>query len=151
MGFKKLLLIGALLLLASGCGGRTDGEGPGEHGANTKNYDNAVNESADVIDMHGQITNLEKLDAFFAGETDNQRLVRYTIEGDPIFYDLSRKQDGVEVRYDTSQDKYGSPSVKTYGCEGMQKKESERGVSYVLTGCDADREIEVLTVAETEG
>ncbi|MCA0758199.1 DUF4362 domain-containing protein [Paenibacillus sp. N4] len=147
MGFKKWLLIGALLLLASGCGARTDGEDPGEPGTGTKKYDHAVDESTDVIDMHGRITNLEKLDAFFAGETDNQRLVRYTIEGDPIFYELTRKQDSVEVRYDTSQDKFGSPSVKTYGCESLGKKETERGVSYVLTGCDADREIEVLTVA----
>lgn len=75
-------------------------------------------ENGDVVDIHGSITNIEKLDRFMenfnANGTDQLRIVRYTIEGDAILYDLSTKEGNLTLRIDTTRDKYGKGAISDF-------------------------------------
>ncbi|WP_054956098.1 DUF4362 domain-containing protein [Paenibacillus dakarensis] len=106
-----------------------------------------VDKEKDVISMHGKIMNIEKLDAFIEKSTGTQRVVHYTIEGDPIFYVLQHKGNEIRVKYDNRQDKFGTPQVNKYTCNQLQKIDGEHLLYYKLTGCSGDRnEIEILEV-----
>ncbi|WP_136603756.1 DUF4362 domain-containing protein [Paenibacillus dokdonensis] len=102
---------------------------------------------ADVIDMHGMVENRGQLDAF-AGQTEGkQRLVRYTIEGDPIYYDLTHKDGYVELRVDTTKDKFGQGEVRTYSCDKLNLEETDTLIRYKLTGCVGEqKEMELLEI-----
>lgn len=110
------------------------------------NTDKTV-KGADVIDMHGMVENRGQLDAF-AGQTEGkQRLVRYTIEGDPIDYDLTHKEGRVELRVDTTKDKFGQGDVRTYSCDKLNREETDTLIRYKLTGCDGEqKEMELLEI-----
>ncbi|MDR6552595.1 DUF4362 domain-containing protein [Paenibacillus qinlingensis] len=107
-----------------------------------------INEKEDVINSHGIIVkNREKLDAFINKTNSTQRVVHYTIEGDPIFNDLTYKDNKYEMRNDTTKDKFGSPLVKTCTCAKLERNETDKFLKYTLSGCDGDRkEIEVLQI-----
>ncbi|MBB3154145.1 hypothetical protein FHS16_004221 [Paenibacillus endophyticus] len=119
------MVVFILLLTLVGCGGQERG----------KNQQAAVNETEDVIDKHGDVRNGELLDDFVDGDRVQVRVVRYTTEGDPLFYALSKLEAGIEVRYDTSQDKFGSSTVKTYTCDSLQKKQANNGYAFEMIGC----------------
>lgn len=107
----------------------------------------AVHETEDVIDTHGNVKNVGLLDAFVQGARDQVRVVRYTTEGDPLFYSLTKQDEGIEVSYDTSQDQFGSSSVKSYVCHSLQKNEANNGYAYVLNGCGgAGKNITLLEI-----
>lgn len=114
----------------------------------SNHFNYKINRTEDVIDSHGiTVYNLEKLDAFIHQTNSTQRVVHYTIEGDPIFNDLSYNDNKVIMRYDTTQDKNGAPEIKTYTCAKLEKAETDTLLEYTLTGCDGDRgEIEVLQI-----
>lgn len=76
------------------------------------------------------------------------RVVHYTIEGDPIFYHLLHSNDRIELRYDTTQDNFGTPTVKTYLCDTLQKEETDHALTYTLTGCEGgQKEFNVLNIS----
>ncbi|WP_171056324.1 DUF4362 domain-containing protein [Paenibacillus sinopodophylli] len=132
-----MIVVFMALLTIMGCGGQ----------ALDRPEQAAVNDAEDVIDKHGEMKNDELLDAFVIGDRDVVRVVRYTTEGDPLFYTLSRKQEGLEVRYDTSQDKFGSSTVKSYVCQSLQKTETNNGYAYQLNECG--RAGKTITLIET--
>ncbi|WP_082112512.1 DUF4362 domain-containing protein [Paenibacillus sp. DMB20] len=110
-----------------------------------------INKAEDVIDTHGKVSNLEKLDQFMEQSIAIVRIVRYTVEGDPIFYALSHADDRIALRYDPSQDKYGSSEIVNYVCDRLEKKDDKAMVEYVLTGCDGrNHEFQVLQVDEKQ-
>ncbi|MED5015903.1 DUF4362 domain-containing protein [Paenibacillus chibensis] len=102
----------------------------------------------DVIDRHGMVDNIELLDAFAEASRGKQRLIRYTIEGDPIYHDLTYTKDGqVELRIDTNEDKFGTGQVITYSCGKLIRQDTETSIRYVLTGCIGEHpEIELLQI-----
>ncbi|MGO4548486.1 DUF4362 domain-containing protein [Paenibacillus sp. 2TAB23] len=134
-GLRALIVF--ILLTLAGCGGYE-----------RDSYKQAaVNETEDVIDRHGDVKNGELLDDFIDGDRDQVRVVRYTTEGDPLFYALSKLKTGIEVRYDTSQDKFGSSSVKTYTCDSLQKKQATNGYAFEMNGCGgAGKRITLLEI-----
>lgn len=97
--------------------------------------------------MHGMVQNLGRLDAFVNEKEGTQRLIRYTIEGDPMYYDITRKNGRIELRLDSTMDEYGSGTVQIFDCGRMNRGETETQIRYVLTGCAGEREeVELLTI-----
>jgi hypothetical protein len=97
--------------------------------------------NGDVVNVHGKLYNLDKWKLFLAnldvGVPDQVRITQYTIEGDPIFYELVF--DGAEAityTYDNSMDAFGSDQGRSsIICRGIELKE-EKESRYKLTGCD---------------
>lgn len=99
--------------------------------------------NGDIVNVHGKMYNLDKWKLFLAnldvGVPDQIRITQYTIEGDPIFYELI--YDGAEeitYTYDNSMDGFGSDSGRpSTVCRGIELQESkDSGSHYELTGCD---------------
>ncbi|MBD3920255.1 DUF4362 domain-containing protein [Paenibacillus sp. PR3] len=163
---KWMLTITAVMLLLSGCGEKTDNQtGNTSNPSTAPASGETVSPSAkpepfpavsdpydrekaiangDVVNVHGKMYNLDKWKLFLAnldvGVPDQVRITQYTIEGDPIFYELV--YDGAEVikyTYDNSQDAYGSdqgrPSTSCRDVELAEDKD-HGGSYYKLTGCD---------------
>jgi hypothetical protein len=106
----------------------------------------------EVIDMHGQVEHLDKLDVFGHQATSGQpaavRVTRYTIEGDPIYHDIHFANGHYQLRYDTTNDKFGKGEVNTYTCQSFHKLESATEVSYKLDECsNKAKSFEVLTLS----
>jgi hypothetical protein len=103
----------------------------------------------EVVDIHGQLENIERLDLFIknvhAEKKDNVRLTRYTIEGDPIFYDLTFEGSKLTVKIDTTEDKFGQSDVESYLCKSIQKQESITETKYILEDCPDIGELLTIT------
>jgi hypothetical protein len=88
-----------------------------------------LNKRGNVTNRHGQIEHLDTLVRFqmlaALRKQASIRIVHYTIEGDPIYYDLFSKKDRIEMRYDTSKDTFGNRGVTTYSCENLSRDETE--------------------------
>lgn len=101
-------------------------------------------ENGDVVDIHGKISNLDKFDNFIkhirSGDKDKIRITSYTIEGDPIFYNLSYDGNQIQYNYDNSQDAFGGSDkgVQSTSCSSIEKKDVENGVEYDLNGCSSE-------------
>lgn len=130
VAYVQVILFSMLLILIAGC------------------TDPQVDEEKDVISNHGMtVKNLGRLDAFINGSEGTQRVVHYTIEGDPLFYVLKHQDNQIKVQFDTTQDEYGTPEIFKYTCSGIEKHELDTVLEYTLTGCDGDRkEIQILQI-----
>lgn len=93
----------------------------------------------EVVNIHGQLQNIERIDLFVDHVKNNKkdkiRVTGYTIEGDPIYQDLDYDGSKITVKYDTTKDKFGAGEIKTYVCKGVQKQESETETNYLLDAC----------------
>lgn len=91
----------------------------------------------EVINLHGQVTGLYYLEEFLNKERSSQKIVSYTIEGDPIYHTLTHKEDGtIQVVYDPTQDTYGSNEISTFSCNALQKTDTDESLVYSLSLCD---------------
>lgn len=164
---KWALTLAAVLVLLSGCSeksgrpsdnitGPTTAPAPGEtvtplakpeaFPAVSNPYDaDQAAANGDIVNVHGKMYNLDKWKLFLAnldvGVPDQVRITQYTIEGDPIFYELV--YDGAEVityTYDNSRDGFGSNAGRPSTlCRGIELEEDkELGSHYKLTGCDSE-------------
>ncbi|VTR20160.1 Uncharacterised protein [Actinobacillus pleuropneumoniae] len=105
-----------------------------------------IDEAMDVISQHGvNVKNRGKLDAFIDQTEGTQRVVHYTIEGDPVFHELKHIGDRIELRYDNRWDREGNQQVTTRMCSELKLVETDTYLSYTLTGCDGERsEVDIL-------
>jgi hypothetical protein len=105
-----------------------------------------IDEAVDVINQHGvNVKNRGKLDSFIDLTEGMQRIVHYTIEGDPVFHELNHIGDRIELRYDNTWDREGNQQVTTRMCSELKRVETDTYLSYALTGCDGERsEVEIL-------
>lgn len=117
---KKMILWMLVLLLISGCSYQPSDE--------------------DIVDSHGEITNLEKFMEFIGnvkeGKEDKIRVVRYTIEGDPILHDLEFDGETITSKVDSTRDEFGSGKVSTATCQSIDVIETHERTEYTLTGCN---------------
>jgi hypothetical protein len=145
MKFHEILLIWIPLLITSCSIGPINEQQPQKEGTEISYQ---INDQKDVINSHGiMVKNREKLDEFINDNKGTQRIVHYTTEGDPIYNDLTYKDNKVQMRYDTSKDKFGSPQVINYTCGKLERNETDKFLKYTLTDCDGGRkEIEVLHI-----
>ncbi len=94
---------------------------------------------SDIVDMHGEITNLDTFFTFLEnvsdGKKDKIRVVRYTEEGDPMLHDLEYDGKSIISTTDTRRDTYGSGEITTVSCESVATEETAERTDYTLTGC----------------
>lgn len=134
--YSVLLILIALIL--TGCFNTLPG---------VKKFSTTIDKIEDVINSHGNVENLDKLDAFIEDQKGSQRVVHYTIEGDPIFNDLTYTDSRIVMRYDNSEDNFGSPQVLKYACQDLIRNETDKLLSYTLTGCEGEQaKIELLQI-----
>ncbi len=106
--------------------------------------------NGDVVNMHGQITNLDKWVQFMEnvknGTPDEAHVTFYTIEGDPIFQDLLYDGQTIEYTYDNTKDAFGSPKKTTAFCKSIDRNRVKQGTQYTLGQCDRDEQTFYFTV-----
>lgn len=118
-----------LLVLVTGCS-LFDGGG-------SSAISHKIDQQEDVISSNGGvISNLDKLDSFMERGSGSQRIVQYTIEGDPIFIETRYKGGRLELSYDTTEDAFGPREVKTYSCDKLVRTEEKHQLKYSLKGCE---------------
>ncbi|WP_187355344.1 DUF4362 domain-containing protein [Paenibacillus tengchongensis] len=101
--------------------------------------DHEINLEEDVIVNHGfNAKNVERLDNFMMRKSGSQRVVQFTVEGDPIFEDLHYKRGKLVYTYDTTQDAFGVHKVASYICSALEREETDTMLRYTLTGCDGE-------------
>ena len=133
------------LVLLTGC------QNPNEISQPTGFVDSELN--ADVVDVHGGISGLDKMEHFFQQvgkqKKGDLRVVSYTIEGDPILTDLAYDGKQIKVKDDSTRDQYGSGGVDTFQCGKLKKEENPTNMTYYLMDCDGTRGdmSDVLTVS----
>jgi hypothetical protein len=96
--------------------------------------------NGDVVNMHGiKFMNLGKWDTFLTnvqdGASDQVQITSYTIEGDPIFYNLKYDGQSIEYTFDTTMDAFGNPQRVSTFCERIESKITDDGTEYSLAGC----------------
>lgn len=144
MKAKRLavLLICSLFLISCGTKKSTNGDGDGTAPKIS---------NKDIVEANGRLENIERLDSFVKNVNqkmkDKVRLVRYTIEGDPIFHTLDYDGSKLSLTLDTTEDKFGQGEVKTYDCTSIKKEETNVQTQYFLEGCPNKEIGELLKIA----
>lgn len=135
---KHLILIVSTLLLLSGCGmGNTKTN-------KNENHDKTgtVITSNEIINIHGNVKNLERLDEFVTNvsnqKSDEIRVTHYTIEGDPIYDEVVFNGKQLSITHDTTEDAFGSKERNSYTCQNIERTESKTDLEYMLLDCEAD-------------
>lgn len=149
---KIFVFIGVLLFILSGCQSNETNQG-NETVGNTRqeNIPKYNLSSEDIVDSHGEISNLDKFLSFLEnvkqGNKDKIRVVRYTVEGDPMLHDLEYDGEVIKSITDTRRDKYGSGSINTATCKSIDVKEEEERTDYSLSGCNqTNRDNSILVI-----
>ncbi len=99
--------------------------------------------NGDVVDAMGEIFNsdqfVEFTENFEAGVKDGIRITSYTIEGDPIFYNLNTDGNKINYTYDNSQDGYAGSDkgVTSTTCGDITSKNIDQGTEYRLDDCSS--------------
>lgn len=105
--------------------------------------DKAV-ENGDIVDVEDSYSNLHLWKAFLKNlktkRTDAIRITSYSIEGDPIFYELLFNGKEIDYTFDNSMDVYGGVGKgrKSTLCTGVKKKKFDYSERYILSGCESD-------------
>ncbi|WP_236690836.1 DUF4362 domain-containing protein [Lysinibacillus xylanilyticus] len=139
---KKISLILSLILLSIvllGCQQESEINNP------KKSYssEEAI-ENGDVVNLHGEISNLDRFESFIEnvekGAKDEIRITMYTIEGDPIFYNLNYNGNKIQYTYDNSQDGYAGTGkgIESTSCSNIESRNTENGVEYYLSECSSE-------------
>jgi hypothetical protein len=117
----------------------------------TNNAETFKSTNNDVIETHGSIENIERLNAFVKNTQSNKkdqiRLIRYTIEGDPILHVLDYNGTNLNFTLDTTRDKYGNGGVEVFSCKNIEKKETNTETAYILNGCSDSSIKDLLTIS----
>ncbi len=128
------LLIGLL-----GCQQNSENNNP------KKPYDSEeAIENGDVVNLHGEISNLDKLKNFVknveSGVKDEIRITMYTHEGDPIFDKLDHDGNKIQYTHDDTQDGYAGSGkgIKSTSCSNIESRNTEDGVEYYLSECSSE-------------
>lgn len=94
----------------------------------------------DVVNMHGNIENIERFMEFLnnveKGQKDNIKIVSYTEEGDPILQELLFNGEVITSISDTRRDKFGAGSINEFTCISIKSVDSAERTDYMLEGCE---------------
>lgn len=110
-----------------------------------------IQDPSDIVDMHGDISNLDKfyefVDHFEKGQKDKIRVVKYTTEGAPMLHDL--EFDGAVIH--STRDGFGPGSIEEANCKGIAVLKTGTRTDYLLEACSNQEESEltILVIDET--
>jgi len=95
--------------------------------------------NGDIVNVHGKLSNLDVWEKFVsnvvAGVRDEVQIVKYTIEGEPIFDNLSFDGETIRHIYDNTHDSYGKPTKLYEFCKAIEEKKMDSGTEYNLVSC----------------
>jgi hypothetical protein len=132
---RFFILFAAMITVVSACGTKPPEQESGSGDNPTKLKDN------EIINIHGNVENLERLDLFvennLAKKADKIKITHYTIEGDPIFDEVTFDGKQITVTNDNTEDKFGSGEIMTYTCNNMTRSETETKLEYMINDCKA--------------
>jgi len=87
--------------------------------------------NGDVVNLHGKLLNPDVWARFIsnvkAGSEDEVQVVQYTIEGSPIFNNMSFDGETIRNIYDNTHDAYGTPMKRYAFCNSLEEMKSDRG------------------------
>ncbi|MFD0716161.1 DUF4362 domain-containing protein [Paenibacillus sp. GCM10027626] len=103
-------------------------------------YDSKQAETnGDIVNIHGKLINQDVWEQFAAnvksGAKSEVQVVQYTIEGDPIFNNLSFDGETIRNIYENTHDAYGTPMKRYAFCKAIEEKKSDQGTVYELASC----------------
>lgn len=132
---RLIPLILMMILLLTACSSVLSPTAPPEPAA----YDSETAvKNGDVVNLHGQAFNVDKLEAFVA-DVDNGRpaklqITLYTIEGDPIFHIMDYDGKMIHYTFDNSRDKFGGSDKgrKQSNMAKVTREENSVSVEYYL-------------------
>lgn len=111
-------------------------------------------DNGDVVDVHGQMTNLEKLENFIIavdkGTASKLKITTYTTEGDPIIYVLDYNGKTIIMTTDNSLDKFAGPmkgGVTYNSFTKIVKDDKQSPQSYYLIDSSGNKQF-LLTVTK---
>ena len=91
--------------------------------------------STDVVEIHGDVKNINLLDDFVMaaeqGIVKTQRLIRYTIEGDPIINYMTSGANGISNKIDATKDQYGGGTHYEVFDRMFSRKVLSEGKNYI--------------------
>ena len=148
MKFPLLLFILLLILLISGCNNIQK---------STDIYIYSEDEvpprvwlQENIVEIHGELKNKERFEQFFNNVqqrlTDRIRVVKYTTEGDPIFYEFEYDGEIIKKTIDTRMDQYGHGEIIETTCTSIKEVEMNDHMEYLLDGCEKDIDNLILVI-----
>ncbi|WP_404346831.1 DUF4362 domain-containing protein [Sutcliffiella horikoshii] len=150
---KKILVFTVILLfILSACQSNEINQGNDSPSTTIQNnIPEYVQSPEDVVNMHGDITNIDMFFGFIEnvnqGLEDKIRVVTYTEEGDPMLHDLKYDGEVIQSTTDTRRDTFGSGNINTAICSSIDIKENAERTDYDLTGCDKNnRDNSILVI-----
>lgn len=145
-----------LLLIGSGCTWQA-GATKSKETLPSKYPPQAAIQQGDVVDLHGNITNSDKLERFISnfkkGQKDFVRITKYTIEGDPVLYELSFNGKSIVYTVDNTRDHFAGngKGEKTFQCSTIGKEQEQKFTDYYLSDCsDSVSQQKILSVPNVE-
>ncbi|WP_425806137.1 DUF4362 domain-containing protein [Desulfitobacterium sp. Sab5] len=109
--------------------------------------------NGDVVDVHGQVTNLENLENFMIavdkGTASKQKITTFTIEGDPIIKVLDYNGKTITMSTDNSLDKFAGPmkGITYSSFNKIVKDDKQSPPSYYLVDSSGKKQF-LLTVTK---
>ncbi len=155
---RSFLIINSftLLVMVSACTLQTDATNP-EETLPSKYPPQAAIQRGDVVDIHGNITNLDKLERFITnfekGQKDFLRITRYTIEGDPVLYELDFNGKSIAYTVDSTRDHFAGTGKgrNTSQCSKIGKEKEKKSTQYYISDCsNSSSKQQILSVPNVE-
>ncbi|UPW84636.1 DUF4362 domain-containing protein [Lysinibacillus sp. Ag94] len=104
----------------------------------------------DTTDKQGEIENKERFEKFHnnvqQNKTDNIRLVRYTPEGNLVFYYLEYQNEMIYLTIDTKSNINEQKSLIQTTCISLKKVQMNISEKYLLEGCDKPIDNNILII-----
>ncbi len=104
----------------------------------------------DITDKQGEIENKERFEKFYnnvqQNKTDNIRLVRYTPEGNLVFYYMEYQNEMIYLTIDTKSNINEQKSLIQTTCISLEKVQTNISEKYLLEGCDKTIDNNILII-----
>jgi hypothetical protein len=102
-------------------------------------------QNGDIVNLHGNYSNMDVWQKFLKNvetkHSDAIRITQYSVEGDPLLYELFFDGRQIDFTFDNSMDAYagqGKGRQRTFCTEIKKKKFESIGESYILSGCASE-------------
>ncbi|MFJ7951790.1 DUF4362 domain-containing protein [Lysinibacillus sp. NPDC096418] len=82
-------------------------------------------------------------------KTDSIRLVRYTHEGNLVFYYLEYQKEIIYLNIDTRSNNYEEKSLIQTNCDSLKKVQTNIDEKYSIIGCDQPIDNNILIIGNS--